>query len=397
MSIGNGVTANEIFRRYHKAYCKEHSGHIPPQNYKVINALSTCKTAYLGGHLYKCDSCEKQHIVYNSCKNRHCPECQSLKATEWLLKRRSEMLPIQYFHVVFTVPEELNPLFLQNKKVMYEILLSSVSKSIIQLSKDPKYLGVGQTDFISVLHTWSQILLLHPHIHCIVLGGGISKDKKRWVSCKKDYFINVKVLSARFRSIFLKAVKALYRERELYFYGKYKELNWKNVFQNLIDILFSKSWVVYSEANYSNAKHIFDYIGRYLQRVAISNQRIIKLKQDIVYFRYKDYADNGKVKVMKIEAVEFMRRFLLHVLPMRFVKIRYYGLLGFRNRGEKLKTCRKLLEVKEDELANEEIPETWRDLYEFVTGNKIERCSYCKKGRLIYVEKILPYRLARVP
>jgi hypothetical protein len=177
---------NELFRKYYKGYCKKYKGHISGEQYKVINALLTCRTVKLGGHLYKCDSCEKHHTVYNSCKNRHCPTCQGLKSAEWLLKRSTELLPIQYFHVVFTVPDELNPLFLQNKKELYTLLFNSVSKTLKQLSRDKEYLGAGQIGFISVLHTWGQTLLDHPHIHTIVTGGGLSKDKTRWIRCKKD-------------------------------------------------------------------------------------------------------------------------------------------------------------------------------------------------------------------
>ena len=266
----NAKPINELFRKYYKGYCKKYKGHISPEQYKVINALLTCRTVALGGHEYKCDSCEKHNIVYNSCKNRHCPTCQGLKSAEWLLKRSTELLPIQYFHIVFTIPSELNPIFLQNKKKLYSLLFSSVSKTLKQLSSDKKYLGVGQIGFISVLHTWSQTLLDHPHIHTIVTGGGLSTDKTRWVGCKKDFFIHVKVLSQRFRCVFLLGLKELHKNHRLTFHGKIKAYKWKTVFQRLIDKLFAKSWVVHSEANYSDAKNIFDYLGRYVRKVAIN-------------------------------------------------------------------------------------------------------------------------------
>jgi hypothetical protein len=391
------IRVNDIFNRYYKEYCEKYKGHISPQQYRVINALTTCGTVNLGGHLYKCDSCDKYHSVYNSCKNRHCPACQSLKAAEWLLKRRSELLPVQYFHVVFTVPDALNPIFLQNKRIMYTLLFNSVSKTLLQLSKEKKYMGVGQIGFISVLHTWSQTLLDHPHLHTIVTGGGLSKDKKKWISGKKDYLINVKVMSQRFRNIFLLGLKELYKSKKLHFNGKIKKFKWKNIFQKLIDTLFVKSWVVHSEANYSDPKNIFDYLGRYVQKVAISNNRIIKLKDGKVHFSYKDYADNGKTKIMVLHADEFIRRFLLHVLPKRFVKIRYYGLLGFKNREKKLSLCRNLLGVEENICYEKEIPQGWKELYEFVTGYEIDRCPYCKKGKLIFVRDIMPQLKARGP
>lgn len=397
MSEKNGVWINDIFRKYRRDYYEKYRGHISYQQSRVINALVTCRTIDLGGHLYECDSCDRYHTVYNSCKNRHCPTCQSLKAAGWLLKRRSELLPVQYFHVVFTVPDLLNPVFLQNKKAMYTLLFNSVSKTLTQLSRDKKYLGAEQIGFMSVLHTWSQTLLDHPHIHTIVTGGGLSKDKKTWVFCKKDYFINVKVLSQRFRCIFLKSLKELHKNQELQFFGKLKEFKWRNVFQKLVDKCFAKPWVVHSEANYSDPKNIFDYLGRYVQKVAISNNRIIKVENNRVYFSYKDYSDHGKTKVMNLDALEFIRRFLLHVLPKKFVKIRYYGLLGFRNRKDKIALCRKLLGAKEDAFKEKEIPESWKELYEFVTGNDINRCPYCKKGKLVYVRVILPGIMVRGP
>jgi len=396
VSEKKGVTINDIFRKYYKDYCAKYRGHISPQQYRLINALITCRTEQLGGHLYQCNSCEKYHFVYNSCKNRHCPTCQSLKTAEWLLKRREELLPIQYFHIVFTVPDDLNPIFLQNKQVMYNLLFNSVSKTLLQLSREEKYLGADQIGFISVLHTWSQTLLDHPHIHTIVTGGGLSKDKKKWISCKKDYFINVSVISQRFRSILLKGLKGLFKNKELQFYGKSSDLKWKKVFQIFIDKLFSKPWVVHSEANYSDPKNIFDYLGRYIQKVAISNNRILKIEKDRVYFNYKDYADNGKTKNMDLYVCEFIRRFLLHVLPFKFVKIRYYGLLGFRNRKDKIALCRKLIGISED-IYKKDIPECWRDLYEYVTGNEIDKCPYCKVGKLFYVHEILPKLMRRGP
>ena len=397
MSKKNGVLINDIFRKYHKEYYIKYKGHISAQQSRVINALITCRTIDLGGHLYKCDSCDRYHTVYNSCKNRHCPTCQSLKAAGWLLKRRSELLPLQYHHVVFTVPDILNRIFLQNKKVMYTLLFKSVSRTLTQLSREKKYLGAWQIGFISVLHTWGQTLLDHPHIHTIVTGGGISKDKKIWISCKKNYFIKVQILSQRFRDVFLRALKELHKNKSLKFFGKIKELKRWNAFQKLIDKCYSKQWVVHSEPNYSKPDNIFDYLGRYVQKVAISNNRIIKVENDRVYFKYKDNAADGKTKIMDLDVYEFIRRFLLHVLPKRFVKIRYYGLLSFKNRKKKIALCRRLLGVKEADFNEKTIPECWQELYELVTGNKIDKCPYCEQGKLVYVKELLPQLMARGP
>ena len=280
---------------------------------------------------------------------------------------------------------------------MYTLLFNSVAKTLTQLSYDKKYLDAGQIGFISVLHTWGQTLLDHPHIHTIVTGGGLSKDKKSWISCKKDYFINFSVLSQRFRKIFLLDLKDLHKNKKIRFFGKIKELEWKNVFQKLIDKLYSKLWVVNSEANYSDPKNIFDYLGRYVQRVAISNNRIIKIENDRVYFKYKDNVDAGKTKVMDLDACEFIRRFLLHVLPKKFVKMRYYGLFGNNKRKEKIALCRKLLGVKRDEFTCDKLPANWKELYELVTGKQIDRCPYCKTGKLLYVKEISPQISIRGP
>lgn len=391
------VTVNDIFRRYQDSFRVHYAGRLSRSTTRVMDALAACRTVSLGGHAYRCDHCGREHIVYNSCKERHCPTCQNLKTTEWLMRRRLEMLPVQYFHVVWTVPAKLNPLFLQNKRLLYDLLFETTADTIRQLSRDPRHLDVKQTGFLSVLHTWSQTLLDHPHIHSIVLGGGISASGTEWVSCKKDYFINVEALSCRFRNLFLIALKRLYKANKLTLEGRLRELRWANMFRKLIDELFTVPWVVHSEPNYSDPKNIFDYLGRYVRKVAISNDRIIKVDEDRVYFRYKDYADNGKRKVMAVSAHEFIRRFLLHVLPKKFVKIRYYGLLGHRNRNQKLRLCRDLLGVKVSDSAGEKAPSNWRELYEKVTGKRVDRCPYCEKGTLVYLQEIPRLNLPRSP
>jgi hypothetical protein len=384
---------NDIIRQYKDAYCQKYKVSYPQA--RVIGALSKCRTARLGGHLYKCDNCGKTHIVYNSCRNRHCPTCQNLKTAKWLLQRTTEILPIQYFHVVFTVPDLLNPLFRQNKAVMYNLLFNSAAGCLTGLSRDPKHLGAHQIGFISVLHTWSQTLLEHPHIHGIVTGGGLSKDQTKWISCKQDYFINVRVLSMRFRMLFLKGLKALYGTNKLILRGKIKKLNFKPVFRKLLDKLYAKAWVVHCEGNYSNPKHVFDYIGRYIQKVAIGNHRIIKLENGSVYFRYTDYADNGKSEIMSLSVFEFIRRFLLHVVPRRFVKVRYYGLLSHRDRKKKMELCRKALGV--DCEIKQELPDSLQALYEILTGEKIDKCPYCRKGSLVHIKEIPRACLPRGP
>lgn len=381
-------TVNDIFRNYGPAWREENVGHISREQLKVMYSLEACKTIQLGGHILQCDTCKKQHITYNSCKNRHCPSCQNLKNAAWVLERSRELLPIQYFHVVITLPDDLNPVVFQNQKIMYKLMFDSVAQMLKELSRDPKHLGAHQIGFISTLHTWGQTLMFHPHIHIIVTGGGLSKDKTNWVSCSKDYFINIDVMAMRFRKIFLVKLKKLYAAGELCLMNKIEHLKTKSEFQKLINRLFAKNWVVYSKGNYGDPKNVFAYLSRYTHRVAIGNSRIIKVENDKVYFHYKDNADEEKSKIMALDAKEFIRRFLLHTLPSRFVRVRCYGLLAHRNRNQKLDLCRKLLGVPKEERQIQEIPTDRQELYEMVTGKEAMKCPYCETGHLEYVETI---------
>ena len=358
-----------------------------------MHALEACKTIQLGGHLFRCDNCKKLHIIYNSCKNRHCPSCQYLKSEAWVLARGNELLPIQYFHVISTLPDDLNPIVFQNQKVMYKLLFHSNKQMLQELSRNPKYLGAHQIGMISTLHTWGQTLMFHPHIHSIVTGGGLSKDKTTWISSSKDYFINIKVMSQRFRKIFLTRLKKLYATGELCFLNDIAFLKEKSEFQKLINRLFAKNWVVYAKGNYGDPKNVFAYLSRYTHRVAIGNNMIIKVENDKVYFYYKDYADDKKTKIMALHAKEFIRRFLLHTLPKRFVRVRCYGLWAHRDRNEKLDLCRDLLKVPQDQRNILEIPTDWRERYEMATGKEALKCPYCETGHLEYVDVIpIPVR-----
>ena len=296
----------------------------------------------------------------------HCPKCQFLSKEKWLLKVNRYLLPIQYFHVVFSIPDLLNPLVLRNKKVMYDILFQSSAQTLKELSEDPKYLG-ARIGFISILHTWGQNLMDHPHIHCIVTGGGLSAQGTQWVTSKKNFFLPVKVLSARFRNKLLTSLKKTYAANELKFPGTIEYLNEKPHFQKLVYTLFAKEWVIYCKPSFRESKNVVEYLSRYTHRIAIGNHRIIKVENDRVFFRYKDYACNNKMKIMSVDAFEFIRRFLLHVLPDRFVKIRYYGILAQRNRKELLKECRSVLGVLPEKDNVTEIPSDWHELYLMVT------------------------------
>lgn len=328
----------DIFSKYGGACREKHK--LPINTLKAMSAIEFCRTDKLGGHVDKCDECGHIRISYNSCRNRHCPKCQNLNKERWLEERKKELLPIQYFHVVFTLPDELNPLTLRNKKEIYTILFKASSETLLELSEDNKYLGAN-IGFISILHTWGQNLMDHPHIHSIVTGGGLSLDEKRWISSRKDFFIPVKVISKLFRGKFLYYLKKTYSSNNLKFDGTKKELAEKKDFQKLIDKLYKKEWVVYSEPPFKNATYVLEYLGRYTHKVAISNHRILKIEDGKVTFKWRDYKDNNKNKAMTLDAFEFIRRFLLHILPRSFVKIRHYGTLSNRNRKAKLKKCIK--------------------------------------------------------
>jgi hypothetical protein len=360
---------------------------LPLNIYKTLSAIKYCKTSALGGHVYQCDSCGQIKISYNSCRNRHCPKCQSYAKELWIYERRKSLLPIQYFHVVFTVPEELNSLILFNQKELYSVLFKSVSETLLELSRDKKYLG-ADIGFTTLLHTWGQNLMNHPHIHCIIPGGGLSLDQSKWINSKKKFFIPVKVLSRKFRGKFLYYVNELYLKNKLKFPSNISELSSRDVFSQFKDSLYRKEWIVYSKPPFGGAEHVLQYLSRYTHRVAISDNRIIKVDNDTVVFKWRDYKDNNKEKVMTLNPQEFIRRFTMHILPDRFVKIRHYGILGNRNKHLKFKRCLEIFGVKpkkDDSLSSAE-------LFFKLTGIKIGMCKVCEKGNLIKKDKLMPLR-----
>jgi hypothetical protein len=294
-----------------------------------------------------------------------------------LLERERDLLSIGYFHVVFTVPDSLNHLALQNQKIFYSLLFKAASETLLELSRDPKYLGAG-IGFISVLHTWGQNLMGHPHVHCIVPGGGLSFDGTRWVLSRKKFFIPVKVLSRKFRGKFLAFLKEAFHNGELQFYGKIVPLSGKLKFQTFIDTLYQKEWVVYCKKPFKSPWHVLRYLGRYTHRVAISNQRIVGLDNDQVSFQWRDYKDNNKTKLMTLDAPEFIRHFLMHVLPSRFVKMRHYGILSNRNRNRKLRLCQKLTFSKIQESQKLSVGELFLKL----TGKDLRICPCCGGTRI---------------
>lgn len=358
---------------------------LPCNILKALSSIESCKTASLGGHIYKCDECGETTIAYNSCRNRHCPKCQAYAKELWIYERSKSLLPTHYFHIVFTIPEQLNSLVLFNQKELYSILFTSVSETLLELAKDKKYLG-ADIGFTSILHTWGQNLMNHPHIHCITPGGGLSLDKSKWIKSKKKFFIPVKVLSRKFRGKFLYYLNKLYLNNKLTFPKSISELSSRNVFNEFKDSLYKKEWIVYSKAPFSSAEYVLQYLGRYTHRVAISDNRIIKVDKNNVFFKWRDYKDKNKQKVMTLKANEFIRRFTMHILPDRFVKIRHYGILGNRNKKLKFKRCLEIFRVKprdDEKLSSAE-------LFFKLTGIKIGICKVCEKGNLIEKGILMP-------
>jgi len=379
----------DVFRRYGEAYRQEHAGSLSRDQLRVMTAIERCRTATLGGHVEQCDQCQHQRIAYNSCRNRHCTKCQSLARAEWIEDRQAELLNTQYFHVVFTVPEEIAAIGYQNKEVVYDILFRATSETLRTIAADPKHLG-AEIGFFAVLHTWGQNLMFHPHLHCVVPGGGLSPDGTRWISCRQGFFLSVRVLSRLFRHLFLEYLEKAFDAGQLQFFSALKELQERSAFLGYLNRTRTREWVVYAKKPFAGPQQVLDYVGRYTHRVAISNNRLLNIDEGEVQFRYKDYRDGGQQKTMTLSADEFIRRFLLHVLTEGFHRIRYYGFLGNRYRKEKLQQCRQLLGMAET-AAVEKCDQDYRDRYEALTGSSLSACPVCKKGRMIVVGTIDPF------
>lgn len=383
--MGRSIEVADIFRAYGRLYREAHK--LPIRHRRAMRAIEICRTADLGGHKYKCNKCGALLISYNSCRNRHCPKCQNLEKERWIEAREKDVLPTHYFHVVFTAPDALRPIALRNQRVVYGILFRAVSETLNELARDPKLIG-AEIGVIAVLHTWSQTLIDHPHIHCIVTGGGLSLDGTRWISTREKYFMPMKVLSVVFRGKILDYLKQAYKSGKLSFNGDIEALKEERDFKKLLDRLYRQKWHVYCKPPFKAAEKVVEYLGRYTHRVAISNERIVRLEDDHVTIRYRDYASGNKMKEMTLDASEFIRRFLLHILPDRFVKIRHYGILSNRNLKTKLLKCKELLGVPV--LKTDEEPLSWQKLFEDITGIDPTLCPYCKKGRLFLFEVLEP-------
>jgi len=353
----------------------------------VINDLAVCRTAKLGGHVDACDACGEVRVSYNSCRNRHCPKCQAHKQAKWLEARCKDLLPVQYFHVVFTLPSELAPLALQNKREIYGALFAATAKTLKKIAADPKHLG-AEIGFIGVQHTWGQTLVHHPHLHCVIPGGGLSADGAKWISCRDGFFLPVRVLSRLFRGKMIGALQNAFASGRLEFHGALAELADTNRFARLCDQLRSKEWVVYSRPPFGGPEQVLKYLARYTHRVAIANNRIIDIDSESVSFRYKDYARGNRNRVMKLSSVEFLRRFLQHVLPRRFVRIRHYGFLANRACKKKVSLCRELI----DQATGNSVKQL--DLVASLAGadDARKQCPKCNTGTMHRVESFHPQR-----
>jgi hypothetical protein len=333
----------DVIRRHGDGYRQHHS--ISLQQARVMTHIRQCRTAALGGHVETCPGCDFRRITYNSCRDRHCPKCQFTRQVAWVEARVDRLLPVPYFHVVFTLPHALNPVVLRNPVVMYDLLFQAVSSTLLVLAADRRHLG-AQVGITAVLHTWGQNLLLHPHLHCVVTGGGLSPDGQRWVEGRERFLIGVKVLAALFRGKFLAGLKKLLDAGSVILDGAGLPGMESAAVRRWVGGLYAQRWVVYAKPPFGGPEQVFRYLGRYTHRVAITNNRLVSMADGQVSFTWKDYADEHKRKVMRLDAEEFLRRFLLHVLPRGFVRIRHYGLMASGNVSGKLAQCRQLLQAR---------------------------------------------------
>jgi Putative transposase/Transposase zinc-binding domain len=377
----------DIFRAAGDSYRAAQAGHLSLAQLKVMSAIRNCRTAALGGHLEGCEDCGHLRIAYNSCRNRHCPKCQGAAARQWLAAREADLLPVGYFHVVFTVPAEIADLAFQNKTAVYDLLFQAASETMVTIAADPRHLG-ARIGITAVLHTWGSAMTHHPHIHMIVPGGGISLDGKRWISSKPAFLLPVRVLSKLFRRLFLTQLRELHTEGRLHFFGDQVAMNDRRAFLRYLAPLRKKNWVVYAKPPFAGPEAVLAYLSHYTHRVAISNRRLISFDEAGVTFRYKDYRRDGvnRQRTMTLRPGEFIRRFLLHVLPKGFHRIRHYGLLACAGRKANVALARQLLAVPAPAEPEEPAPQP----------DPRPPCPCCG-GRMVVIEIFQSAAQARAP
>ncbi|MBI2747759.1 MAG: IS91 family transposase [Burkholderiales bacterium] len=366
-----------MFRQHGPAYRQAHS--LPLHQHRLMQAIETCRTPALGGVVEWCDHCQYTHTYYRSCRNRHCPKCQGLARAKWLEQRKTELLPTEYFHVVFTLPEPIAAIAFYNKEAVYEILFRATAQTLLTIAADPKRLGVT-LGFFCVLHSWGQNLHFHPHLHCVIPGGGLSDDEQHWIAGRRRFFLPVRVLSRLFRRLFLEALEKAHAAGKLRFFGDLQPLHDPPAFADYLAPLRRREWVVYAKPPFGGPRHVIEYLGRYTHRVAISNRRLLALENGQVSFAWKDYRDAGKDKTMTLSAEDFIRRFLQHALPSGFQRIRYYGFLANCHRARKIELCRRLLATPCSDL----LPtlSACRDWLQALTARTLRHCPQCGIGIL---------------
>ncbi len=374
----------DIFRLHGESYLKEHF--LPFKERKVMHKIKICRTAYLGGHVERCDQCHFERIAYNSCRDRHCPKCQIMVKEKWLNDRKADLLPCHYFHLVFTLPHELNLVVLKNKRVMLGLLFTAVNQTLQAFAKDPQWRLKGQIGFIGVLHTWSQKLIDHFHLHCLIPGGALSFDKKRWEASNDSFLFRIQSLSKGFKKRYLQLLGEAYINNKLVFPGKTAPYQSKTRFNALIRSLYKLNWITYAKRPFAGPEQVLEYLGRYTHRVAISNNRIKNVANGQVQFEYKDRTDNDTTKTMTVSGHEFIRRFLLHVLPENFMKIRYFGFLSHRNKKKAVKLIRSLIDP--NAVFPEKLKESIAEMMLRLTGEDITCCPECKKGKMFILKAI---------
>ena len=381
-----GLEVADVFRCFGPAFREQRGASLSSAQRHAMTAIESCRTAALGGHVEQCGDCGHQRVSFNSCRNRNCPKCQGLARAQWLEDRQAELLEVPYFHVVFTVPAEIEVIAFQNQTVVYDILFRAASETLRTIAADPKHLG-AEIGFLGVLHSWGQSLTHHPHLHFLVPGGGIAPDGESWIPCRPGFVLPVPVLSCMFRGLFLRALEKAFAAGELNFFSAHRHLHEPAAFRRYLAPAWKVNWVVYAKRPFAGPAQVLDYVGRYTHRVAISNNRLVSMDGGQVSFQWKDYRDDNRQKTMTLPAEEFIRRFLIHVLPNGFHRIRYYGFLSNCHRARKLERCRELLRMAPVEPAANP-PADYRNRFEALTGQSLRECPHCHVGTMVVIDCI---------
>lgn len=374
----------DIFNLYGKRYRQQHKPSC--EQIKVMSHIQICRTAELGGHVEQCNECGFEKISYNSCRDRHCPKCQTITKEKWLNARKAELLPCGYFHLVFTLPHTLNPIILCNKKLMLGILFAAVNETLQAFAKDPQWRLNGQLGIVAILHTWSQTLLDHFHLHCLVPGGAFSAVHNRWTPARESFLFRIQSLAKEFRKRYLGKLGNAFRKGKLIFPGKTASMGLEKTFEAMIKELLTINWIAYAKRPFAGPKQVLEYLGRYTHRVAISNNRLISIDNNQVTFSYRNRKNNNEKKTMTLSADEFIRRFFVHVLPKGFMKIRYFGFLSNIKKKNAILIIRQLIEPKAEQ--PEQAVETIQQIMQRVTGIDITCCPKCKKGKMLTIREL---------